>query len=178
MNLSQPVELINKSFIKKFIMFVLFVCSSFLFQSFPVYFHTIGLFISPFSTLPISLASYYSFNFGFLSYISTLILLFLISPEEAIIFTLTTGLFGLSIGRYINKNTNKGIVFSTITLFIGINILITVIGIETFGVFTHLLPIPLMLIIIILFSGIYSILWFYIAKYIANKLDNFIHFNK
>ncbi len=58
----------------------------------------IGLLISPFSTLPIFFAIFYSIREGILSYILTIFLLFIIEPSELIVFPFTTGLLGLALG--------------------------------------------------------------------------------
>jgi len=58
----------------------------------------IGLFISPFATLPIFLAVCYSIREGVLSYLLTILLLFIIEPSELIVFPFTTGLLGIALG--------------------------------------------------------------------------------
>lgn len=58
----------------------------------------IGYLISFLATLPIFLVTSLSIRQGILSYILTILLLFIIQPSELIIFPFTTGLLGIAIG--------------------------------------------------------------------------------
>ena len=57
----------------------------------------IGLFISPFATLPI-FGYLLLYSRGVLSYLLTILLLFIIEPSELIVFPFTTGLLGIALG--------------------------------------------------------------------------------
>ncbi|KAA9028621.1 YybS family protein [Niallia endozanthoxylica] len=58
----------------------------------------IGYFVSPFATLPILIGAMLSFQMGVLSYVLTILLLFILFPSELVIFPFTTGLLGIGIG--------------------------------------------------------------------------------
>lgn len=58
----------------------------------------VGLMISPFATAPVIVSTVLSLRYGFVGYILTILLLFLIQPSEVLIFAFTTGLLGFGIG--------------------------------------------------------------------------------
>ncbi|QWU45332.1 hypothetical protein [Bacillus sp. NP247] len=95
----------------------------------------IGLFISPFATLPIFLAICYSIREGVLSYILTIFLLFIIEPSELIVFPFTTGLLGIALGvSFLQFKKRIWVVsFSAICLLIGIMIVLDVFRFPVLG---------------------------------------------
>lgn len=58
----------------------------------------VGYFISPLATFPILIGAIFSLKMGGMSYLLTILLLFILAPSELFIFPLTTGLLGLGIG--------------------------------------------------------------------------------
>ncbi|PKJ54060.1 hypothetical protein [Bacillus sp. SN10] len=99
----------------------------------------IGLFISPFATLPIFLAVCYSIREGVLSYILTILLLFIIEPSELIVFPFTTGLLGIALGlSFIQFKRRIWVIsFSTICLLIGIMIVLDIFRFPVLGPAIH-----------------------------------------
>ncbi len=95
----------------------------------------IGLFISPFATLPIFFAICYSIRAGILSYILTILLLFIIEPSELIVFPFTIGLLGIALGvSFMQFKRRIWIVsFSAICLLIGIMIVLDVFRFPVLG---------------------------------------------
>ena len=105
-----------------------------LFQSAPVFLPVIGMALSPLSSLPVLLAAVIDIPMGIVVLFLSAIIIFIVSPQEAIIFLLTTGPLGITIGCLLYR---KGWIFtlllSTISLFTGIVILTYVVDISAFG---------------------------------------------
>ncbi|MBE7103571.1 hypothetical protein FT637_11075 [Bacillus cereus] len=99
----------------------------------------IGLFISPFATLPIFFAICYSIREGILSYILTIFLLFIIQPSELIVFPFTTGLLGIALGvSFLQFKRRIWVVsFSAICLLIGIMIVLDIFRFPVLGPTIH-----------------------------------------
>ncbi|MDF2686991.1 MAG: hypothetical protein K0S55_2174 [Clostridia bacterium] len=140
-----------------------------IFQASPVFLPAIGLLISPFSTLPVMLAAMYSIYSGILSFICGGIILFFISPQEAIIFLFTTGLLGLILGITLKRSFLFSWFISSVALFIGIILMTYTIGMTAFTEFAEQFPIYITFIIFILFSFIYSGAWILAAKKILKR---------
>jgi hypothetical protein len=138
-----------------------------LFQSAPVFLSQIGLALSPFSTLPMAIASYSNISLGFMVYFSSLFILLFISTEESLIFLFTTGLIGFVIGTFLYR---KGIfvstIISSITLSLGIIILTYVINIFTFITIKSIH----IIMIFFFFSILYTFVWNLLLKKIINYL--------
>ncbi|MBW8348559.1 YybS family protein [Bacillus sp. IITD106] len=125
----------------------------------------IGLFISPFSTAPIIVCTIFSLRYGFLSYLSTILLLFILQPSELIVFPFTTGLLGLGIGFsfLFFKKRFTILLGGTASLFLGIIVVLYVfkfpllgpVASTSFNVFTTGS--------ILLFSLFYSWIWIEIS---------------
>lgn len=148
-----------------------------LFQSLPVFLPGMGLIISPLATLPIALAAVGSTNLGVISLFSSTLILLLISPQEAVIFLFATGLLGLTLGASYNKRITQSIATATITLFIGINILIHIVGIAAFGDLTPDSSLITEAFIIMLFSLIYSGMWIFILRFFVSIFKKTKHFS-
>ena len=130
-----------------------------LFQSAPVFLPTVGMALSPFSTLPIAIAAYFSSSLGILVLLSSAFILLFISIEETLILLFTTGLLGLIVGFFYKRKLVTSILCSAIALAIGMATLTFIIGISAFGDFTSSLSLAVTLLIFILFSLIYASIW-------------------
>jgi hypothetical protein len=101
----------------------IFAAFAILLQSSPVFLPGIGLLLSPFASLPIALASAASIYLGIITMLSSASILLLISPQEAVIFLLATGLLGLVLGASYNKskiiyhNTELNIKITDVTVY-------------------------------------------------------------
>ncbi len=132
-----------------------------LFQSAPVFFPTIGLAISPFSTLPVAIAAVVNVFLGLSVFISSAFILFIVSPQEAIILLFTTGILGITLGSLLYR---KGILVtllaSAASLVLGIILLTYVVAIPSFVEVTGSFSFPFMLLIFSVFSLIYVSIWY------------------
>ena len=81
----------------------IFVSIAVVFQAAPVFLPLVGQFLSPLSTLPIILAAVFEIPLGIMVLFSSALLLFAISPQEAIIMLLTTGPLGIGIGALLYR---------------------------------------------------------------------------
>jgi hypothetical protein len=124
--------------------------------------------ISPFSTLPIAMAAFYNISLGITVFFSSAFILVFVSVQEAIILLFTTGLLGVVIGTFLfRKGMLVSILFSVIILSLGMISLTYIVGISAFGDLTSSLSLPLILLIYLLFSLIYGIVWnIYMKKFI------------
>jgi len=132
-----------------------------LFQSAPVFLPTIGLVLSPLSTLPIAIAAVFS---------SALILV-LVNVQETIILLFTTGLLGIFIGTLLyRKGILISILFSSIALTFGMMFLTYIVGISAFVDFSSTLSIPLIFLIFFSFSLVYASIWNICLRKFTNYL--------
>ncbi|MEM5621428.1 hypothetical protein AAHB56_09190 [Bacillus thuringiensis] len=132
----------------------------------------IGLFISPFATLPIFLAICYSIREGVLSYILTILLLFIIEPSELIVFPFTTGLLGVALGlSFIQFKRRIWVVsFSAICLLIGIMIVLDIFRFPILGPTIHTtMDIKIILSIFIL-SFLYCWIYAGLCRILLNRV--------
>lgn len=141
-----------------------------IFQLAPVFIPGFGLLLSPLSSLPVILAALYSVKCGSFTYVCTGLLVSIFSPQESVIFLLTTGVFGLIIGLTFHKKWIMTVFFSGITLFSGINILTYFVGIAALGDALNGVATYLTVIITFVFSVVYSFLWLVFLKLIFRKL--------
>lgn len=131
-----------------------------LFQSAPIFLPAIGLALSPFSTLPIAIATIINFFLGLTVFLSSAFLLTIVSLQETMIFCFTTGLLGIVVGALLyRKKFIISTLCSSIALSLGMVFLTYIIGIPSFVEFTSSLSIPITLLIFFLFSLIYSGIW-------------------
>jgi len=159
----------------------IFTTLTVMFQATPVLLPSIGLLFSPLSTLPVALSAMYSVFSGTLTLLSGTVILLFISPQEAVIFLLTTGPLGLALGIQLNKGTStiQTLIVSATTLFLGINVLTHVVGIAAFGGLTHSFSIYLTAMVFILFSLGYTSIWMFLLKHLLKSLlgiKQFSHF--
>lgn len=140
-----------------------------LFQSAPVFLPAIGLAISPLSTLPIAIAAASNISLGFTVFFSSALILAIISAQEAIILIFTTGLLGIVIGTLLyRKRIIISILFSSITLSLGMIFSTYIVGIPAFVDLTSSLSTPFTFIIFFLFSLIYASIWnIYLRKFMG-----------
>lgn len=143
---------------------------SVLFHSAPVFLPGIGLALSPFATLSIALAAVASTYSGVIAWFASAIILLLISPQEAVIFLLTTGPLGLVLGAGYNKRIVPSAAAAGGTLFVGINLLKHVAGIAVFGSMTPNDSLLTEAFIFLLFAAVYSIIWLFILRLIISLL--------
>lgn len=131
-----------------------------LFQSAPVFLPGIGLALSPFSTLPVAIAAVSNIPLGFAVLFSSSLILFTVSIQEVIILLFTTGSLGIVMGALLyRKGIIVSILFSSITLSLGIIFLTYIIRISVFVDFTDSLSIPLTFLFFFIFSLIYAGIW-------------------
>ena len=148
-----------------------FVALTVLFHSAPVFLPGVGLFLSPFATLPIALAAIISVYLGITSLFASAFVLLLISPQEAIILLITTGPLGLALGINYSKGLVQALTVSTCTLFLGINLLTFVIGIPAFGNMTSNFSMFTAVFVYLVFSLVYSGIWVLVLKSIVQLLE-------
>ncbi|MBU5675072.1 hypothetical protein KQI88_01400 [Alkaliphilus sp. MSJ-5] len=131
-----------------------------LFQSAPIFLPTIGLALSPLSTLPIAIAAVSNISLGFTVFFSSALILAIVSAQETIILLFTTGLLGIVIGTLLyRKGIIISILFSSITLSLGMIFLTYIVGILAFVDLTSSLSIALTFLIFFLFSLVYASIW-------------------
>jgi hypothetical protein len=131
-----------------------------LFQSAPVFLPAIGLALSPLSTLPIAIAAVSNISLGFAVFFSATLILTIISAQETIILLFTTGLLGILIGTLLyRKGIIISILFSSMTLSLGMIFLTYIVGVSAFVDLTSSLSTPLTLFIFFSFSLAYASVW-------------------
>lgn len=142
-----------------------------MFQAAPVFLPAIGLVLSPFSTLPIALATYFHFSLGVAVLASSSLLLVIVSAQEAVILLFTTGLLGIAIGALL---VQKRIVISTflasMILTSGILVLTYLIQIPLFAKIADSFSVLLIILGFYSFSFAYSLIWNILIRRIANHL--------
>ncbi|WP_453991425.1 hypothetical protein [Bacillus nitroreducens] len=125
----------------------------------------LGYVLSMMSTGPLVIACLLSSRIGAMTYVVTIILLFMFQPSELLIFTFTTGLLGLSMGiglKYLKKNIMI-ISFSALCLSLGIAVLLYVVKFSILGPAVMTDFNGMLLIGIYLFSFVYSWIWLRIS---------------
>ncbi len=131
-----------------------------LFQSAPVFLPTIGMTLSPLSTLPVAIAAASNIALGFTVFFSSALILVLVSVQETIILLFTTGLLGIVIGTFLyRKGIIISILFSSIALSLGMLLLTYIVGISGFVDLTSSLSTPLIFLIFFTFSLVYASIW-------------------
>ena len=121
----------------------------------------VGYILSMMTTGPIVLATLLSVRIGCMTYFVTIILLALVQPSELLVFPFTTGLLGLSLGigiKYLKK-TLLIVLFSAVSLALGICLLLYGLKFPVLGpsVSSHLSV--MVIISIFAFSLLYSWIW-------------------
>ncbi|WP_433772194.1 hypothetical protein [Bacillus wiedmannii] len=132
----------------------------------------IGLFISPFATIPIFLAICYSIREGVLSYILTILLLFVIQPGELIVFPFTTGLLGIALGvSFLQFKKRIWVVsFSAICLLIGIMIVLDIFRFPVLGPTVHTTIEIKVIVMIFTLSFLYCWIFAELCRLILNRV--------
>jgi len=138
-------------------------------QAAPVIIPVIGMAISPFSTLTVMLAGSFSLYSGIWTYFCSSLFLFLISPEEAMIFIFTTGALGLILGINIKNKFLKWLISSAVLSF-GLLGLTYAVKIASFSEITADVEIIYVVILFFLFSSVYTAVWSYFSSRIINMI--------
>ena len=133
----------------------------------------IGMFLSPFTTLPILVSTLVSIRTGALTYILTIFLLILMEPSELFIFPFTTGLLGFGLGltfRILHRRLDI-ILINGLLLFVGICIPLYALGFPVFGPAVASDFVGSILVIIFGFSLLYSWLWLELGSFFLRKIE-------
>lgn len=142
-----------------------------LLQATPVFLPVIGLMLSPFSTLPVAMAALINNYLGVGVFLSSLLILIVVSIQEAAILLFTTGMLGLVFGAMIFR---KGVLVTTlssvIALTIGMMILTYIVAIPGFADITNSYSFLHILIIYLIFSLAYTSIWITCFKRFVNYL--------
>lgn len=147
-----------------------------MFQSAGGFMPGIGYLISFLATLPIFLVTSLSIRQGILSYILTILLLFIIQPSELIIFPFTTGLLGIAIGvSFFQLNKRILVVsFSSICLLAGIMVILYVFRFPVLGPTVNTIIDAKVIAIIFILSFFYSWLFVELCRIFLNRLYRFL----
>lgn len=129
-------------------------------QSAPIYLPTIGLVLSPISSLPVALAAVINIYLGLMVLISSALLLLLVSVQEMMIFIFATGLIGLMLGIFIfRRSLWTSVAASVVSLMIGLMILTYIVAIPGFVSFTATLSFVTIIMIYFIFCFFYICIW-------------------
>lgn len=140
-------------------------------QAAPVFLPAIGLVLSPLSTLPIALATYFHFSLGVAALVSSSLLLMIISAQEAVILLFTTGILGVAIGALLaQKRVVMASFIAGVVLTAGILALTYLIQIPLFLEVANSFSIFLAILVFYIFSFAYSLIWNILIRRIANHL--------
>lgn len=149
----------------------LLTATAVLLQAAPVFLPAIGMAISPFSTLPIALAAGLNIYLGISVLLSSVLILMIVSPQEAVILLFTTGLLGAVLGAL---SYRKGIVVSiiaaAISLTTGILALTYIIAIPAFKGLADSFSLPVIILMYFIFSLVYVSIWNIFLRKIANHM--------
>ncbi len=132
----------------------------------------IGYALSPFATAPILVVAIMSLRSGILTYVVTICLLLLIEPNELVIFPFTTGLLGLGLGwtfHMLDKRLEI-VITNGLLLWIGICIPLYVFGFHIIGQTVSSSFHLTVLLIIFIFSMLYSWAWMELGLFILRKI--------
>jgi len=147
-----------------------------IFQAAGGYLPGIGYIISPFATLPILICAMISLRIGFMSYILTIGLLFILQPGELFVFPFSTGLLAVGIGAgYSFFHTRLSVIFTgAVTLFIGIIILLYVLRFPILGPAVSMSFSMMITGGISLFAFLYSVIWVEISLFFFKRIKSFM----
>ncbi len=141
-----------------------------LFQSAPVLLPAIGMALSPLSSLPVLLAAVIDIPMGIVVLLSSAIIIFMVSPQEAIIFILTTGPLGFAIGCLLyRKGWILTLLLSSVCLFTGTVVLTYIVDIPALGDLSKSFSLSIVLFYLI-FAFIYSSLWTFCTRKLISML--------
>ena len=160
----------------KLVLVAIFACIAAILQATGGFLPGIGFFISPLATAPILLVSMFSIPFGVMTYVLTIMLLFIIQPTELIIFPFTTGLLGFGIGAafYLFKMRISIISAGSILLTLGIITLLYIFQFPVLGPVASNTFSILTTGCIFLFSSLYSWFWVACALQIVKRLNKIL----
>lgn len=156
---------------KLIVLGALFTSLAVIFQMVPAFFSEAFVFVTMLSALPIYITAKLNPKIGIVGYITAAILITLFSTHEGLFFMCTNGIVGLALG-ITHYYTNKKMIIislSTITLTIALSIMTFIIGIPVFG-FVLNTGITIQICILLAFSLVYSIFYFYISHIIFKKI--------
>ncbi|MFF2499874.1 hypothetical protein [Peribacillus sp. NPDC058075] len=158
----------------KLILGSIFACIAAILQAAAGFLPGIGYFISPLATAPILLCSLFSIPYGVMTYLLTIMLLFILQPTELIVFPFTTGLLGMGIGAsfYFFRKRIIIIAAGAILLMLGIMSLILIFHFPVLGPGVSVSI--SFLITGFIFAFIYSWLWVEIALFLFKRLKRII----
>ncbi|WP_350301575.1 hypothetical protein [Peribacillus frigoritolerans] len=158
----------------KLILGSIFACIAAILQAAAGFLPGIGYFISPLATAPILLCSMFSIPFGVMTYLLTIMLLFILQTTELFVFPFTTGLLGLGIGASFSFSRKRLSVIAAgaILLMSGI---MSLLFIFHFPVLGPAVSVSFSFLITgFIFTFIYSWLWVEIALIIFKRLKMII----
>ena len=160
----------------KLILCSIFACIAAILQSAGGLLPGVGYFISPLATGPILLYSMFSIPFGVMSYLLTILLLFILQPTELLVFPFTTGLLGLGIGGsfFFFRKRFSIIATGSILLMVGIMCLLFIFHFPVLGPAVSDSFSFLTTGSILIFSFLYSWFWVEIALIIFKRIKMII----
>ncbi|SDN47590.1 hypothetical protein [Bacillus sp. OK048] len=157
---------------RKLILCSIFSCIAAILQAAGGFLPGVGYLLSPLATGPILFISMLTIPYGVMSYLLTIMLLFILQPSELMIFPFTTGLLGLGIGGsfYFFRKRFSIIATGSILLIAGIMCLLFIFHFPVLGPAVSDSFSFLTTGSILLFSFLYSWLWVEIALIIFRRL--------
>lgn len=149
-----------------------FVSLSVVFQLIPVMFSEIFVLATMLSALPIYMIAKMNPKIGVAGYITAATLISLFSVHEGMFFMCTNGAVGLALGATHYYTNKKTIIFliSTVALTIALSTMTFIVGIPVFG-FAMQINFYIQIGILLIFSLIYSIFYFYISDFIFKTIN-------
>ena len=148
------------------------ICLSVLFQLIPVVFSEAFVLATILSGVPIYIIARLKVKIGVAAYIVAAIIIMLVSVHEGVFFICTNGAIGLSLGICHNHTNKKIIIYSisSVALTAALSVMNFIIGIPIFG---FKLPVATLIEIgiILVFSFLYSIFYFFIIRLLVKLLN-------
>jgi len=148
------------------------VCLSALFQLLPVAFSEVFVLATIFSGVPIYIVAKLNVKLGIAAFVVSAVLIIFVSVHEGLFFLCTNGAIGLSLGICHNRTNKKLIIYfiSAMVLAAALCIMNFIIGIP---IFLIKLPISIFIEIgiILVFSFIYNIFYFFIVRLLVKLLN-------
>jgi hypothetical protein len=146
-------------------------CTAVLLQCLPVFLTEAFVILTMLSALPIYIVTRIDSKTGIAALIASFILISLFSTHEALFFIFTNGPIGVVLGTLSCFKKKKSVVVleASLVMTFTISIMNFLIGIPIFGT-----PIPgnliIQIIILIMFSIVYSTLYLYFCEIVFNKI--------
>lgn len=143
-----------------------------IFQIIPVLFTEVFVLATMLSALPIYIIAKMNPKIGVAGYITAAVLISLFSVHEGMFFLCTNGVVGLALGATHYYTNKKSLIFlvSTIALTIALSTMTFIIGIPVFGIVIKA-SVCGQIGILLVFSLIYSIFYFYISNYVFKIIN-------